>query len=1408
MMKKLLYLLIMLCSVCSIHAEFSLVHKTGAYSELQENGMQKTHTDYQIMYARPGETVYLYRPEKCTFVGYVRWYNYDTDRAIPSWYSVEDSPTGVAIPRIESTWKADTVVSTRKFKAKNEYGWFGYDLMTVSTTGKATDTGRNYAELKYTMHNGDSVYRIACDQGIWKDYSPSTWNDNVDITEPTLSKRIIFEIRPAKWIADSLENYYKVSPENPDNDDYLEEHELIAPTGRQLYIGPNYMYRGSGKQIKLKQYYYYSRSNYHYYNSQDNITLTSVDANWKWYKNGVEDPTITLQDNSAQFVPVSNPTPDTVIYTLKYNSSPGYYFNIARFKVIYMDVNEVGPSTSVSNPNKNMDLIYEQNFNYDRPNTTNFAFWNGYLGVDESTYGYYTKNISASNRQTEQNKITWSEYAITNKKAMWQNGSASDPQTYQHVDGTNNEVDNAKEGYMLYVDGSQQPGVVFNLKVNTDLCPGSTMYFYAWVCDASSTGTGNSAPNMDFEVTGIDEYNDEHALTTFTTGEFGINAVEKVGKSSKMNRGVWYQIMFPVKFTTETTYPAYRLRIMNKSTSSDGNDFAIDDIRIYVQKPAVNPIQASTYDCPSGTIDSVTSYLRVDYQAINDQENTFYYQWRDYNDSVIVMQYANGDNGDNSRYGSVVLPESEAAVIAAGDTCSSLLSFDTKYYNTKEPVVKYIKERIDPTTERYIMYIAQPMVVRTNYNYTGYVAVRPQDLGSESECGTKAELLIAGGTRITIDGEALGDSVISLCGNRSYTLDIVLTYITQNSETGELEEHTTPCKADWLIGDSAYVNENIEVYKYTFAEIENAVVDYRTDTRSTKSVEIVNYLLKHNLLVRDTSTTSMQPSVASSYTAFPISGSANNGMAVCLTPRFLYINSDIATTNMVVIGDSTETLPQAIADRPRVVRISNAQKNTGSFTFNTYIKGEDETYIVEKATLVSSTNTNWNELPLIELVATSTSTELSVIDSITIVGADLRQLEAGYDYTFHVEFKDEDQGCQRGYTYFTLRIVPDEVTWYGKEWNKDENWDTFVPLNETNVILQPKDYNVTFSVDTVYDINFQKNQCKNIYFPDEASMAGQQYININGIAFIDIKEYAWKWTLTSIPIQGVVTGDIFISVNESTKPFVVAKINQTVGSAANDRVTWQVYNKEYDAAKDKWKVATNTLVRPIITGEANMIGIDCETDDVNPIVRLPKQDNMYRYYEKNQHVWMNENEYIERDEETYGKPSWNGDKNITLKEIYTNIYLFGNPTFGYIDITKLVEDNSDKLTGRYYLEVEGATTIPKKDEMISFNHDVNTDEYHVLLPPYRGILLEGKDGSDNLTINIDSTKVNPTGRLAPKRYRNVDNDIPTNIENLNTNDITSIYDMMGHSYSGDLKNLQSGIYIIRSENKTYKIFLK
>jgi hypothetical protein len=126
-----------------------------------------------------------------------------------------------------------------------------------------------------------------------------------------------------------------------------------------------------------------------------------------------------------------------------------------------------------------------------------------------------------------------------------------------------------------------------------------------------------------------------------------------------------------------------------------------------------------------------------------------------------------------------------------------------------------------------------------------------------------------------------------------------------------------------------------------------------------------------------------------------------------------------------------------------------------------------------------------------------------------------------------------------------------------------------------------------------------------------------------------------------------------------------------------------------------------------------------------------------------------------------------------------------------------VEDNSDKLTGKYYLEPTGAASIPKKDEMIAFNHDVATDEYDVLLPPYRGILLEGKASSSSLTININALLVNPGGRNAPKRRTNNNNEIATNMEIIRyPENLMGVYDLLGRKVGENLNELPEGVYIV------------
>lgn len=786
------------------------------------------------------------------------------------------------------------------------------------------------------------------------------------------------------------------------------------------------------------------------------------------------------------------------------------------------------------------------------------------------------------------------------------------------------------------------------------------------------------------------------------------------------------------------------------------------------------------------------TYIRADYQAMAAQGTTLYYQWRNYNDKPITAKYYNSGVLINGTYGVIPYP-TDAEV--SNNKCSSLLAFDAAYHDTKTAVIKYIDEQISTTENRPIMYIAQPIYTRTNYTYSGYVATSTNNLGERGSCGTYSDLLIVGGTRLMVDSKLVADSVVDFCGNRSYKLDIVLIYIDDN-----LNEQTSQCKADWLIGDSATVKNNYNLYGATFEEIENAIQDYRTDDPSDKNVKIIKNLLKNGLLKLDTTSVDIQPQKNLDYTAFPVNGSSANGMPVCLTPRFLHFTPSAQTLDMLVVGNKNDNLPESETLLPRKVRISNKQKSKGEFIIATYKQGDSlVSYDIDSILLLKSTKDKQKSI-LLNGEYTSNAK-----DSIRIYGNKLKTLEAGYDYTFHIKFKNEETGCNRGYTYFTLRIIPDSVIWQGGDWNVDNNWDSFIPLGETNVILKDgTDYVVSFSDDSIYDINYVKNQCNNIYVPNNSSMYGQEDIIVNGIAYIDIKEYAWKWTITSFPIYGVVTGDLFVSQNESDRPFVIANINQTVDAIAHDRYDYAVYACEYDKSLNKWNAAKYTLDRQLYPGEGTLVGIDCDDNTVNPIIRLPKQDNVYHYWYTN-NCYESNNVTISRNA-NYGKLIYTGDDDFTLKETYENVYLFGNPTLGYIDLTELVEENSDLLTGNYYLEPTGVETKPRT---ITFTSNVYDEANHVLLPPFRGCLLEGKASSDELTINVYKKSLNKAGKVARRNEYKHNSDVTTNDTQIIYNDNSiKIYDVLGRLVDNDISNLDHGkVYIIKNGNKISKIIL-
>ena len=155
---------------------------------------------------------------------------------------------------------------------------------------------------------------VAADMSYYRDYSKQ---DGYLVKEPTLSQRIVFDIRPSSEMAALLSN--KDNSNGSVTGNYLEEYQMIAPAGKVLRVGPMYRYLGTD-------------GNY-YKSSSERITTG------QWYRNGVAiNPSI--QNNRVAQITVAQggAADEEVVYTLVAGGK-----GIAKFTVKFQSTDKVGP---------------------------------------------------------------------------------------------------------------------------------------------------------------------------------------------------------------------------------------------------------------------------------------------------------------------------------------------------------------------------------------------------------------------------------------------------------------------------------------------------------------------------------------------------------------------------------------------------------------------------------------------------------------------------------------------------------------------------------------------------------------------------------------------------------------------------------------------------------------------------------------------------------------------------------------------------------------------------------------------------------------------------------------------------------------------------------------------------------
>lgn len=227
-------------------------------------------------------------------------------------------------------------------------------------------------------------------------------------------------------------------------------------------------------------------------------------------------------------------------------------------------------------------------------------------------------------------------------------------------------ITNGKQyGYFLYVDASDESRQIASIDFKADLCSGARLIFSAAVTDFTAS-SAPVEPQVLFKLYGIikdenDKVTHQRLLTSFTSGDFNSNT------EGNRQAGTWFQVYSRIvmrKNTGVENYSDFRIVLDNMCSGTHGADYAIDDIRLYIQHAKVDVLQNQPA-CPDATNGSVANpniTLKItshyeNVQAITGvgKESKLFYRISDMDGKPFAGIDYNGD-GKADEYGVVTIP--------------------------------------------------------------------------------------------------------------------------------------------------------------------------------------------------------------------------------------------------------------------------------------------------------------------------------------------------------------------------------------------------------------------------------------------------------------------------------------------------------------------------------------------------------------------------------------------------------------------------------------------------------------------------------------------------------------------------------------------------------------------------------
>ena len=683
--------------------------------------MQQVHEYEYTYYVTGGSEIDLplpfenYTKEKDTGIepkGYIRWYDYNTDMANPrlSVYNTTNLKE----------------VNDNNDKARGLFAWknktnsepFGPSRNKVGVKYKAP-TDADDATWK-----GEDV---ACDVSKYTDFEPMvSGKDQYFTHEPTLQIRYIFHIRPAKAMAENIIKTTATDLRTADSDLTIEDNRRIVfgakdanarMSVRVNYKPSNYFFYPL-KPKDGKQRHLLSSDEAHSIKQADYDKSTLYNANgfvWLAYDETKTKYTVLISSDAKQMIDKTsiNTLKNGVWYNLDgtvASSKPTITFGSIVYFVAYAYYN----NNSIKAPIASFEILYQNTYPKTMKQLTDDGDNERTLAYFESHYKQVTKPISFDDDNdkltmvapTVENNMAhyasrWDrraysfvypelrDYACPNGKALIHGEyglfksanlagisdnsvtSTTGKKLYQWWNSAvlhdrTHAITNGKQyGYFLYVDASDESRQIASIDFKADLCSGARLIFSAAVTDF----TGSNAPERPqvlFKIYGIikdenDKVTHQRLLTSFTSGDFASNT--KGGRQL----GTWFQVYSRIvmrKNMGVENYSDFRIVLDNMCASTHGADYAIDDIRLYIQHAKVDVLQnqPACPDAKSGSIANHEITLKItshyeNVQAITGvgKESKLFYRISDMDGKPFAGIDYNGD-GTADEYGEVTIP--------------------------------------------------------------------------------------------------------------------------------------------------------------------------------------------------------------------------------------------------------------------------------------------------------------------------------------------------------------------------------------------------------------------------------------------------------------------------------------------------------------------------------------------------------------------------------------------------------------------------------------------------------------------------------------------------------------------------------------------------------------------------------